>query len=173
MTPIRFAFGLAALVALTACANPDRFGDDTVTDPTLTDQDTFTGDLTDPTNPKSPTYFSQTVGDRVLFVVDQSTLSPAAQGVLQGQAQWLRDNPEYSAKIEGHADEQGTRVYNFNLGERRANAVREYLISQGIAGTRLTTISYGKERPLEICSEESCYAKNRRAVTVLQAGPTS
>ncbi len=172
MTVFRIAIGVLAIAALTACANPDRFNDDTTSDSSFDDVTDVTsvGDGSDPT---SPTYFSETVGDRVLFLVDQTTLSPAAQGILQQQAAWLMQNPEYNARIEGHADEQGTRVYNFNLGERRANAVREFLISQGVAGSRVTTISYGKERPLEICSDETCYAQNRRAVTVLSAGPIS
>ncbi len=126
-----------------------------------------------PSDPRSPAYFQQAIGDRVLFAVDQSTLSPEAQTILQGQAQWLLANTDYVATIEGHADEQGTREYNLALGARRANAVREYLISRGVAGTRLKTVSYGKERPIEICSEEACYAKNRRAVTVLSGGLTS
>ena len=120
-----------------------------------------------PSDPGSPAYFQQTVGDRVLFAVDQSTLSPQAQTVLQGQAEWLLANPDFVANIEGHADEQGTREYNLALGARRANAAREYLISRGVAGNRLTTVSFGKERPIEICSTEECYSKNRRAVTVL------
>nr|WP_321251469.1 peptidoglycan-associated lipoprotein Pal [uncultured Ruegeria sp.] len=120
-----------------------------------------------PSDPRSPAYFQQTVGDRVLFEVDQSTLTAQAQTVLQGQADWLMANPDFVAIIEGHADEQGTREYNLALGARRANAAREYLISRGVAGSRLTTVSYGKERPIEICSTEDCYSKNRRAVTVL------
>jgi peptidoglycan-associated lipoprotein len=99
--------------------------------------------------------------------VDQSTLTPAAQATLQAQAEWLMANPDFTATIEGHADEQGTREYNLALGARRANAAREFLVSRGVAGNRLTTVSYGKERPIEVCSEEACYAKNRRAVTVL------
>jgi peptidoglycan-associated lipoprotein len=111
------------------------------------------------------------VGDRVLFAVDQSTLSPAAMATLDQQAQWLRANPEYTALIEGHADEQGTREYNLALGARRASAVNDYLVANGVPASRLRTISYGKERPIEICSEESCYRQNRRAVTVISAGP--
>jgi peptidoglycan-associated lipoprotein len=80
-------------------------------------------------------------------------------------------NPEYTALIEGHADEQGTREYNLALGARRASSVRDYLVAAGVPDGRLRTISYGKERPLEICSEESCYMQNRRAVTVISAGP--
>ncbi|GAA6199994.1 peptidoglycan-associated lipoprotein Pal [Aquicoccus sp. SU-CL01552] len=125
-----------------------------------------------PSDPTSPAYFKASIGDRILFEVDQSTLNDGARAVLAGQADWLTSNPDYTAVIEGHADEQGTREYNLALGARRANAVREYLVSRGVAASRLKTVSYGKERPLEICSAESCYAKNRRAVTVLAGGLT-
>ncbi|WP_224813852.1 peptidoglycan-associated lipoprotein Pal [Hasllibacter sp. MH4015] len=121
-------------------------------------------------DPSSPVYFNEVVGDRVLFAVDQSTLSPEAQRILAGQAQWLLSNPEFTALIEGHADEQGTREYNLALGARRAASVREYLVSQGVPDARLRTISYGKERPIQICSDEACYSQNRRAVTVISAG---
>jgi len=124
-------------------------------------------------DPTSPAYFQQTVGDRVLFAVDQSTLTTEGQIVLDGQAAWLQQNAEYQAVIEGHADEQGTREYNLALGARRANAVREYLVSRGIADNRLRTVTFGKERPLAICSDESCYSQNRRAVTVVAAGGLS
>lgn len=124
-------------------------------------------------DPTSPVYFNEVVGDRVLFAVDQSTLSPEAQNTLASQAQWLLANPEFTALIEGHADEQGTREYNLALGARRAAAVREYLVSRGVPDARLRTISYGKERPLQICSDEACYSQNRRAVTVLSAGLAS
>ncbi|GHG84197.1 peptidoglycan-associated lipoprotein Pal [Pseudodonghicola xiamenensis] len=125
-----------------------------------------------PSDPHSAAYFQQAVGDRVLFAVDQQSLSDEARATLTAQADWLTKNPDFTAVIEGHADEQGTREYNLALGARRANAVREYLISRGVSGSRLKTVSYGKERPLEICSAESCYAKNRRAVTVLASGLT-
>ena len=117
--------------------------------------------------------FQQAIGDRVLFEVDQSTLTTVGQATLNGQATWLNTNTDYQAVIEGHADEQGTREYNLALGARRANAAREYLISRGVAANRLRVVSYGKERPIEICSQEACYAKNRRAVTVLAGGLTS
>lgn len=126
-----------------------------------------------PSDPASVAYFQQTVGDRVLFEVDQSTLTPAAQATLDGQARWLIENTAYNAVIEGHADEQGTREYNVALGARRADAVRNHLISRGVAGNRLRVVSYGKERPVQLCSDEACYAQNRRAVTVLAAGLTS
>ena len=118
-------------------------------------------------DPASPAYFQQTLGDRVYFAVDQATVDGAAQATLQAQADWLMANSEYSMTIEGHADEQGTREYNLALGARRANAVREFLTSRGVSGDRLQTVSYGKERPAELCSAESCYSLNRRAVSVL------
>ncbi len=121
-------------------------------------------------DPRSPAYFQQTIGDRVLFAVDQSSLNPEGIDVLTKQAAWLMENPSFTAVIEGHADEQGTREYNLALGARRASAVQNFLIERGVAPNRLKTVSYGKERPLEICSNETCYAKNRRAVTVLAAG---
>ncbi|MEM7319502.1 MAG: peptidoglycan-associated lipoprotein Pal [Pseudomonadota bacterium] len=160
---------LGLVLAMAACTNPDRFGDGAGGGAGGAGGAGAAGSVNDPT---SPAYFQQAVGDRVLFAVDQSTLSDEAQVVLQGQAKWLIENTDYMAKIEGHADEQGTREYNLALGARRANAVREYLISRGIAGNRLTTVSFGKERPIEICSTETCYTKNRRAVTVLAGGLT-
>jgi len=121
-------------------------------------------------DPASPEYFNQTIGDRVFFAVDQSNLSAEAIATLDQQASWLLSNPNYTAIIEGHADEQGTREYNLALGARRAASAQEYLISRGVAPNRLSTISYGKERPIEICSNEACYNRNRRAVTVIAAG---
>lgn len=122
------------------------------------------GSIDDPT---SEAYFETSVGDRVFFAVDQSVLSAEARDVLAGQATWLNGNAEYTVIVEGHADEQGTREYNLALGARRANSVREYLIDAGVSGDRIQTLSYGKERPVEICSLERCYAQNRRGVTVL------
>ncbi|ABF65096.1 OmpA/MotB [Ruegeria sp. TM1040] len=124
-------------------------------------------------DPSSPAYFREAVGDRVLFLVDQSSISPEAQVILDGQARWLQANPAYVVTIEGHADERGTREYNLALGASRANSARDYLISKGVAASRIQTVSFGKERPIEICSEQSCYEKNRRAVTVLAGGALS
>lgn len=159
---------LCAGLALAACTSPDRFegqngagaGEGNGMGAGLS------GSAQDP---KSQAYFQQTIGDRVLFAVDQSTLSREAESTLDGQADWLSSNPDYNATIEGHADEQGTREYNLALGARRANAVQEYLVSRGVASNRLKVVSYGKERPIEICSSENCYRQNRRAVTVLTA----
>ena len=155
---------VAALIALGACSN--------VTNPIGGGAGGAGGIGGDASNPTSPAYFQQVVGDRVLFEVDQSSLTSTAQSILQGQADWMIANPSYTAIIQGHADEQGTREYNLALGARRANAVREFLIERGIAGNRLQVVSFGKERPLEICSAESCYAQNRRAVTVLASDLT-
>ena len=159
---------VAALVTISACTDAGRFGG--FGDGSSGSAGVVPGSANDPT---SPAYFSQTIGDRVLFPVDQSTLSAEAQLVLEGQAQWLLANTDYSAVIEGHADEQGTREYNLALGARRANSVQEYLVSRGVSPARVRTVSYGKERPLALCSAESCYAENRRAVTVVTAGGNS
>lgn len=118
----------------------------------------------------SAEYFRSTVGDTVNFLLDQSVLTPEARTTLSNQAQWMNANQGFTAVIEGHADEQGTREYNLALGARRASSVQEYLISQGVAGHRLRTVSYGKERPLAVCSTEECFFKNRRAVTAVSPG---
>jgi len=157
---------IGALLTVAACNNATGY--DSGSGSTGSNA-TIAGSASDPT---SPAFFQQSVGDRVLFVVDQSTLTDAARVTLQAQAEWLLSNIDYSAIIEGHADEQGTREYNLGLGEKRANAAREFLVSRGVAGNRLKVVSYGKERPIEICSDESCYSKNRRAVTVLSGGLT-
>lgn len=159
---------LTSALGLAACTNPNRFDDDTVAL-----GGNSAGAYGSAADPASPAYFQEAIGDRVLFAVDQSSLSDEARVVLDGQAAWLLRNADYTAVIEGHADEQGTREYNLALGARRANAVQEYLVSKGIASSRLQVVSFGKERPLELCSVESCYSKNRRAVTVLASGLTS
>ena len=105
------------------------------------------------------------VGDRVFFATDRSTLNESARATLQKQASWLNGN-NVSLIIEGHADERGSRDYNLDLGARRANAVRDYLVSLGVNPSRLSTISYGKERPVSLCADESCWSKNRRSVSV-------
>ncbi|PID36573.1 MAG: peptidoglycan-associated lipoprotein [Rhodobacterales bacterium] len=162
MKKLTFALMIAGALGLAACEKSSPFGDDP-----SAGLNAGAGTASDPT---SPAYFQQTVGDRVLFAVDQSTLSAEAKVVLTQQAAWLMENSEYSAVIEGHADEQGTREYNLALGARRASSVQGFLIERGVSPARLKTVSYGKERPLEVCSDETCYAKNRRAVTVLTAG---
>ncbi|TCO72982.1 peptidoglycan-associated lipoprotein Pal [Rhodovulum euryhalinum] len=167
MTPISKTLLVVAALAVAGCSNPDRFGAGSGGAGAGAGAYGMDGSASDP---RSVAYFNQTVGDRVLFEVDQSSLTATARATLEAQARWMIDNTEYSATIEGHADEQGTREYNLALGARRANAVQEYLVSRGVSPNRLRTVSYGKERPIEICSEESCYAQNRRAVTVVAAG---
>lgn len=174
MNRILTATLLIAALAVSACTNPDRFGADGMNNGAVNGAGLNGGIIPGSANdPASTAYFQQAVGDRVLFLVDQSNLTPEGQATLDGQAAWLNTNTDYQAVIEGHADEQGTREYNLALGARRANAAREYLISRGIAASRLRVVSYGKERPIEVCSSEACYAKNRRAVTVLAGGLTS
>lgn len=169
------ALMIVAALGLAACKNPDRYGANGygangANGNGMYGSGVATSGLGDPNNPRSIAYFNQTIGDRVHFAVDQSTLSDEARGILSGQAQWLKTNPDYAIIIEGHADEQGTREYNLALGARRASSVQDFLISQGIAPSRMKTVSYGKERPIAVCSEESCFAQNRRAVTVLSMG---
>ena len=172
MTLMPKALLLIATLSLAACQNPDRYGAGGADGAGGAGGAGYvdTTGLGDPSDPRSIAYFNQTVGDKVLFAVDQSTLSPEGRSILQGQANWLSQNPGYAIIVEGHADEQGTREYNLALGARRAAAVQSFLVSQGVDGSRMRTISYGKERPIEVCSTEDCYSKNRRAVTVLSVG---
>src|ERR1044072_186189 len=119
--------------------------------------------------PGSQQDFVVNVGDRVFFEEDQSDLTAQAQATLGRQAQWLSSYPRYTVTIEGHADERGTREYNIALGARRAQAVRDYLASPGISPGRMRTVSYGKERPVAVCNDITCWSQNRLAVTVLGA----
>jgi len=117
--------------------------------------------------PGTPAEFSAVAGDRVLFTTDSSQLTSEAQAILRGQAKWLARYPGYTVTIQGHADERGTREYNIALGARRAEAVRSYLGQLGLNSVSLRTISFGKERPVAVCNDISCWSQNRRAVTVL------
>ncbi len=117
--------------------------------------------------PGSAQDFAVNVGDRVFFETDQTDLTATATGTLDKQAAWLQRYPDKTFLVEGHADERGTREYNFSLSARRAQTVRDYLISRGIPGNRFRTVSYGKERPVAVCNDISCWSQNRRAVTVL------
>jgi peptidoglycan-associated lipoprotein len=117
--------------------------------------------------------FQQNVGDRVLFGYDRSDLEDGGRSTLQKQAAWLQRFPTVVLTIEGHADERGTREYNLALGARRAQAVRDYLVSLGISGARIDTISYGKERPMCVQSDEGCWAQNRRGLSTIKSGAVS
>jgi peptidoglycan-associated lipoprotein len=113
------------------------------------------------------------VGDTVHFEYDKYNITDEDKGTLQRQAEWLQKYPSVRVSVEGHCDERGTREYNLALGARRANAVKEYLVSLGVSSARLDTISYGKERPICTESDESCWAQNRRGVTVVSGGASS
>jgi peptidoglycan-associated lipoprotein len=148
----KFAAAIAVALSMAACANtPNQTG------------------LAGAAVPGSQQDFVVNVGDRVFFETDQTDLTPQGRATLDKQAQWLAQYNRYSFTVEGHADERGTREYNIALGAKRAQSVREYLIARGIDASRMRTISYGKERPVAVCDDISCWAQNRRAVTVLNA----
>jgi peptidoglycan-associated lipoprotein len=150
----RLAAVLAAALAISACAK------NTAEDA----QANAAGQAT----PGSQQDFVVNVGDRVFFETDSSELTPQSRATLDKQAQWLNNYSQYGQfTVEGHADERGTREYNIALGARRAQTVRDYLISRGVVANRMHTISYGKERPVALCDDISCWSQNRRAVTVL------
>ena len=123
--------------------------------------------------PGSAEDFRVNVGDTVLFDLDQHSIRPDAQGILQKQAAWLKQYPSVRLMVEGHCDERGTREYNLALGDRRAYAVKEFLVSLGVDAARLQTKSYGKERPVCAESDDSCWQQNRRGYSVISAGAGS
>ena len=165
---------LAVALSLAACAKKDRVAD--LPPPATSvpgDQPAATGDdrVSSSVVPGSQADLVAAAGaDRVLFEYDSVELSGEAQATLARQADWLRRYPAVSFTVEGHADERGTREYNLALGDRRANAVKNYLAAQGVSADRISTISYGKERPEVQGSDEESYAQNRRAVTVISGG---
>ena len=120
--------------------------------------------------PGSAQDFTVNVGDRIFFDTDSSAIRADSQATLSKHAQWLNKYGQYRITIEGHADERGTREYNIALSARRATAAREFLISQGVAANRISSIAYGKERPAALCDAEQCWSQNRRAVTVITGG---
>jgi peptidoglycan-associated lipoprotein len=154
---LKFAAILAGGLAISACAkNADESGA----------QANAAGMAT----PGSQQDFVVNVGDRVFFETDSTELTPQARATLDKQAQWLTTYSQYGQfTVEGHADERGTREYNIALGARRAQTTRDYLASRGVSASRMRTISYGKERPVAVCNDISCWSQNRRAVTVLNA----
>jgi peptidoglycan-associated lipoprotein len=148
----KFALALVAVLFIAACAN--KPGDQA-------------GLAAGQATPGSQQDFVVNVGDRVFFESDSSELTSQSIATLEKQAQWLQVYNQYTFTIEGHADERGTREYNIALGARRAQTVRDYLASRGVQPQRMRTISYGKERPVAVCNDISCWSQNRRAVTVL------
>ena len=157
MRTTKFAAMILAGLSLAACANnPNQLNG-------------ANAGLAGSAAPGSAQDFVVNVGDRVFFESDSTELTPQSVATLDKQAQWLGRFDRYAFTIEGHADERGTREYNIALGARRAQTVREYLVSRGVQASRMRTISYGKERPVAVCNDISCWSQNRRAVTVLNA----
>ena len=146
---------LMAGVILTACATTKKVS----TTAGQMQGDVYTG--TDTVE-----YLADGVPDRVFFATNESVLTTASRETLRKQAAWLRKNSEITVVLEGHADERGTREYNLALGERRANAAKDYLMTYGISSSRISVISYGKERPVDAGSNPLAWSKNRRSVTV-------
>jgi peptidoglycan-associated lipoprotein len=151
MRTIKTIAALAALMFMAACSNEQAAA------PSSTN-----------VTPGSVADFRQNVGDRVYFDFDQSTVREDGRQTLNKQAEWLKKYTNYPITIEGKCDERGTREYNLALGERRANAVKQYLVAQGLPAQRINTISYGKERPEVVGSDEGAWARNRVAITNLQ-----
>jgi len=147
----RLLIVVIASVALTACAAQKKTG--------MMTGDVYTGSDT-------VEYLATGVKDRVFFATNKSTLTTASRDTLRKQAAWMRKQKKVSVTVEGHADERGTREYNLALGERRANAVKDYLMTYGISGSRISVISYGKERPVNSGSTPLAWSQNRRSVTV-------
>ena len=149
----RFLLVAIASLALTACAAQKKVSKG------MMQSDVYTGNDT-------VEYLATGVKDRVFFATNKSTLTTASRDTLRKQAAWMRKKKDISVTIEGHADERGTREYNLALGERRANAVKDYLMTYGISGGRVSVISYGKERPVNSGSSPLAWSQNRRSVTV-------
>ena len=154
MSMIKALSAIAAMFLISACSNSN-------------DQQTASAATTS-VAPGSVGDFRQNVGDRIFFDTDGSTVREDGRQTLNRQAEWLKKYPNYQITIEGHCDERGTREYNLALGERRANAAKQYLVAQGIPAQRVQTISYGKERPDPVGSDEAAWSRNRRAVTALE-----
>ena len=146
-------FVLAATLLLSACATQKKVS------PQMIQGDVYTGTET-------VKYLAKGVPDRVFFATNKSVLTTASRDTLRKQAAWLRKNSDINITVEGHADERGTREYNLALGERRAHAAKDYLMTYGISGGRISVISYGKERPVNSGSSPLAWSQNRRAVTV-------
>jgi peptidoglycan-associated lipoprotein len=167
-TSLKLAAVAATLMFTGACAKkaPEQLPPPPVT--SETPAETAPAPVEQGVVPGSRADFLQNVtGDRVFFALDSYSIDDRARAVLDTQAAWLLRNPSVNVTIEGHADERGTREYNLALGERRANAAKNYLAAKGVPASRMTVVSWGKERPEALGSDESAWAQNRRAVTVV------
>jgi peptidoglycan-associated lipoprotein len=157
MSMIKAFVAVAALMLAAACSNSNNAG-----------QQQASATSSTSVAPGTVGDFRQNVGDRVYFDTDMSTVRQDDRATLDRQAEWLNKYTNYQVTIEGNADERGTREYNLALGERRAASVRQYLVAKGVSASRIKIISYGKERPEVVGSDEAAWARNRRAVTVLE-----
>ena len=165
MSPITRSLMIAtALIALSACAK--KAPTELPPAPVDTDRPVASTGPTGPVKGSQEDFIASVSSDRIFFDLDDYGIDAQDQDTLRSQAQWLMQNPNARVTIEGHCDERGTRDYNLALGERRANAAKNYLASLGIDASRISTISYGKERPVAMGSDESAWAQNRRAVTL-------
>lgn len=161
---MKFAGAFAALTLMSACATSDGPDVDASANAGTTQAAGPVGPV-----PGSQADLEQAAGHRVFFAYDQYTLTPQAQAVLAKQAAWLQEYPETRIKLAGNCDERGTREYNLALGARRAEAARAYLVSLGVDGNRIQTVSYGKERPIASGSNEAAWAQNRNATTTISS----
>ena len=164
MTTQKLIGALAAVALLAAC------GSDSSTDQAATGTGGAGGGLggSGQARPGSQEDLVANIGDRVFFETDRSAIRADQRPVLERQARWMQQYPQVQVMVEGHADERGTREYNLALGQRRANAARDVLVASGVSGSRVSTISYGKDRPTALGSSEDAWAQNRRAVTAVR-----
>ncbi len=179
MMPARMALSLGVALLLAACGSSgsDTGGSMSATDGSGQLSATGTGNVDgsgldggisgSSMGPGSAGEFETKIGNTIRFDTDSYSLNTEAQGILQKQAAWLQKYPQHMATIEGHADERGTREYNLALGDRRATTVLNYLVALGVDKSRLSEVSYGKEKPVCVDASESCWGENRRGVTAL------
>ncbi len=163
LSKIFLAAALASVVGISGCAKKKPL-------PNSASQLGLADHNAGSAKPGSAQDFTVNVGDRVFFTTNSTSLTAKGRGTLDKQAAWLGKYSNYTITLEGHADERGTREYNLGLGQRRAVAARDYLASRGVSRSRVNVISFGKERPVAVCNDISCWSQNRRAVTVLGGG---
>ncbi|MEE9375679.1 MAG: peptidoglycan-associated lipoprotein Pal [Rhizobiaceae bacterium] len=166
LSKLAIAVTLATMVAITGCAKKKKLPDNAAQLGLGNNTALNSGSAA----PGTSQDFTVNVGDRIFFTTDSTSLTAKSRQILDKQATWLGRYNTYQITIEGHADERGTREYNLGLGQRRAVAARDYLASRGVSRGRVRVISFGKERPVAVCNDISCWSQNRRAVTVLRGG---